>query len=174
MLKTCISRGWKYADFPSTEYTDIDLPHDAAIGKPRDARLDDLNGYFQVVNGKYVKYLTLDGGKHYILDIDGAYSCAEVTLNEQLLFLHPHGYTPLLVDLTDHVIPEIENKLVITPCPIPPVGTTAVASTVTSFFGRAAPSALSRGICSFLPAPSAPSGQRSSSVIPSARISAPM
>ena len=120
MLKRCISKNWKYGDFTVTnqKYTDIDLPHDGAISKPRDKSLDDLNGYFQLVNGKYVKYLNFDEGKHYILDVDGAYNCAEVTLNEQLLFLHPHGYTPILVDLTDHAIPEIDNKLVITTNPL--------------------------------------------------------
>ena len=120
MLKKCISKNWKYSDFPVIyeTYKDIDLPHDAAIGRPRDKNLDDLNGYFQLVNGKYVKYMSFEKGKHYILDIDGAYSCAEVTFNEQLLFLHPHGYTPILVDLTEHVIPEIDNKLVITTNPL--------------------------------------------------------
>ena len=120
MLKKCISKNWKYSDFPviSETYKDIDLPHDAAIGRPRNKDLDNLNAYFQLVNGKYVKYLNFEQGRHYILDIDGAYSCAEVTLNEQLLFLHPHGYTPILVDLTYSAIPEIDNKLVITTNPL--------------------------------------------------------
>ena len=121
MLKRCISKGWKFADFPigAAGYTDVDLPHDYSIGKPRDPKGDPLNGYFPVSSAQYVKYLTPDADKHYILDVDGAYSCAEVTWNEELLFLHPHGYTPFLVDLSDGVIPGIRNKLKITTNPLP-------------------------------------------------------
>lgn len=119
MIKKCISKGWKFADFPvKTDYVDIDLPHDYSIKKPRDPNGDLLNGYFQVTNGKYVKYLNFEKGKHYVLDVDGAYMCTEVTLNQNLLFLHPHGYTPFLVDLTDTIIPEIDNKLEITTNPL--------------------------------------------------------
>ena len=119
MIKKCISKGWKFADFPvKGDYVDIDLPHDYSIKKPRDPNGDLLNGYFQVTNGKYVKYLNFEKGKHYVLDVDGAYMCTEVTLNQNLLFLHPHGYTPFLVDLTDTIIPEIDNKLEITTNPL--------------------------------------------------------
>ena len=121
MIKKLISKGWKFADFSITgmKYSDIDLPHDYSIKKPRDPKGDMLNGYFTETCGQYIKFLKLQPSKHYILDIDGAYSCAEVTFNEELLFLHPHGYTPCLVDLTDHVIPEIENKIKITTNPLP-------------------------------------------------------
>lgn len=121
MLKRCISKGWSFAEFPETAagYTEVDLPHDYAITMPRDPNGDPLNAYFPVGNGQYVKYMTPDAGKHYILDVDGAYSCAEVTFNEELLFLHPHGYTPFLVDLSDHVISGIQNKLKITTNPLP-------------------------------------------------------
>jgi acetyltransferase-like isoleucine patch superfamily enzyme len=71
-----------------------------------------------ITSGVYVKYLKFEKERHYILDIDGAYACSEVTLNQQLLSLHPHGYTPLLVDLTNSIIDGIENKLVITTNPL--------------------------------------------------------
>ncbi len=121
MIKRCISKGWKFADFSISgmNYTDIDLPHDYSIKKPRNPHGDMLNGYFQVTSGQYLKFMKLDANKHYVLDVDGAYSLAEVTFNEELLFLHPHGYTPFLVDLTDHVIPGIENKIKITTNPLP-------------------------------------------------------
>lgn len=121
VIKRCISKGWKFADFSITgmTYSDVDLPHDYSISKPRNSSGDMLNGYFQVTNGQYLKFIKLDGNKHYVLDVDGAYSCAEVSFNEELLFLHPHGYTPFLVDLTDYVIPEIENKIKITTNPLP-------------------------------------------------------
>jgi hypothetical protein len=89
MIKGRISKDWYFADFPITgEYAVIDLPHDYTIKKPRDPRGDMLNGYFPVTSGQYLKYLELDRGRHYVLDIDGAYSMTEVTFNEELLFLH--------------------------------------------------------------------------------------
>ena len=119
MIKKIISKNWKFADFPVTgEYRDIDLPHDYSIEKKRDPNGDLYNAYFPVTCGKYVKYLNFENKRHYILDIDGAYACTEVTLNQQLLALHPHGYTPLLVDLTEHVIDGITNKLEITTNPL--------------------------------------------------------
>lgn len=120
MIKKCISKGWKFADFPVVKgsYKDVDLPHDYSITKPRDPNGDLYNAYFPVTNGQYVKFLNFEKDKHYILDVDGAYNCAEVTFNEQLLFLHPHGYTPILVDLTKHIVPDIENKLKITTNPL--------------------------------------------------------
>ena len=119
MIKRCISKGWQFADFPIGDgFVSVDLPHDYAIKKPRDPKGDMLNAYFPVTRGQYIKFLRFERGRHYVLDVDGAYSCAEVTFNEQLLFLHPHGYTPFLVDLTDHVIDGIENKLKITTNPL--------------------------------------------------------
>ncbi|MBO7762832.1 MAG: DUF4982 domain-containing protein [Clostridia bacterium] len=121
MIKTCISKGWKFADFPDKpgDYREVDLPHDYAVEKPRDPQGDPLNAYFPVAPAQYVKYVTLPPQRHYILDVDGAYSGAEITFNEELLCLHPHGYTPILVDLTDHVIPGVTNKLKITTNPLP-------------------------------------------------------
>lgn len=119
MIKKCISKGWKFCDIPKQkDYLDVDLPHDYSVLKERDPDGDYSNGYFRVSNGKYVKYLNFDPDKHYILDIDGAYALTEVSLNEDLLALHPHGYTPLLVDLTDSIIDGLNNKLVITTNPL--------------------------------------------------------
>ncbi len=120
MIKKCISKGWKFADFPSygKPYIDVDLPHDYSISKPRDKNGDEYNAYFRTTSGVYVKYLNFEKDRHYILDIDGAFSCTEVTFNQELLMLHPHGYTPILVDLTDNVIDGIDNKLVITTNPL--------------------------------------------------------
>lgn len=44
--------------------------------------------------------------------VDGAYMNSEVTLNGDLLNLHPYGYTAYTVDLTDHL--RAKNSLMIT------------------------------------------------------------
>ncbi|MBQ6240018.1 MAG: DUF4982 domain-containing protein [Firmicutes bacterium] len=96
----------------------INLPHDFIYTKPRDkdAVGASPNGYFGEGRGIYEKTLEIPEewiGKRIILDIDGAYMNAEISLNRELLAMHPYGYTPYLVDLSDHVRPG-KNYLVIT------------------------------------------------------------
>ncbi len=83
----------------------IDLPHDFVVNMPRKASAlgGAPNGFFGDGEGVYEKSLTIPeawAGKRLILDIDGAYMNAEVSVDGRLLALHPYGYTPFLVDLT--------------------------------------------------------------------------
>ncbi len=120
MIKRCISKDWKFK-LGTGSYTSIDLPHDYAIGQTRSAECNGSasNGFFPDENGRYVKYLDLNAGKHYILDIDGAYMRTQVFMNENYIAWHPHGYTPFLVDLSPYVLTGSSNKLVITTSPLP-------------------------------------------------------
>lgn len=120
MLKTCISKDWKFRVASGT-YTDIDLPHDYAVGMERSADTNgtSCNGFFPDQIGHYIKYLKLEEPKHYILHLDGAYMCTQVFFNENILGMHPHGYTPYLVDLTDYVMTDCTNKLKIITNPLP-------------------------------------------------------
>ena len=114
MKKICISKGWRFFNanpgFEYEKYEDVDLPHDYQIKHKRKANIGDEvtcdsgdrnNGFYPDTNGKYVKYLKFEENKHYVLDIDGAYMLTSVTLNENFMGMHPYGYTPYLVDLTD-------------------------------------------------------------------------
>lgn len=120
MKKICISKDWKFKNVDdATPYVSVDLPHDYQIGAKRAEGLGTMgNGFFPDKVGKYVKHLSLEKGRHYILDIDGAYMCAHVVFNEEFLGMHPNGYTPYLVDLTPHVFGDITNKLIITTHPL--------------------------------------------------------
>ena len=112
MIKKIISNDWLLS-INGGEYKKTDLPNDFAIDLPRsaDARGGPGNGFFNGGTGAYVKYMTFDVGKHYVLDIDGAYMCAQISVNEHKVSLHPHGYTPFLVDITDKLIPDAPNKI---------------------------------------------------------------
>ena len=115
MKKICISKDWKLTA-PNFK-GNVDLPNDYAINQPRsiDAPGGAGNGFFQGGKGVYKKYFKIDNeNSHYILDIDGAYMCTSVNFNEQLMVMHPHGYTPLLVDLTDKIRFGKINRLEIT------------------------------------------------------------
>ena len=126
MKKTRISEGWYFQKISSktgylatgAAYEKIDLPHDYQIKEKRDPSLTFRTGYYPDKSGRYVKHLNFECGKHYILDIDGAYANAHVNLNESFINMHHHGYTPFLTDLTDYIIDGITNKLVITTDPL--------------------------------------------------------
>lgn len=117
MIKECISKDWLLKAPGAREYKKIDLPNDYSVTQPRDPKAPGkaFNGFFLGGKGTYVKYLKLDETKkHFFLDIDGAYMCANVRFNEDILLMHPHGYAPVLVDLTEKAHPGKTNKLVIT------------------------------------------------------------
>ncbi len=113
MKKICISRDWKFRGPKETEFRSVDLPHDYSIEMKRspDAPGGASNGFFEGGVGTYLKYFTFESGVHTVLDIDGAYMCTSVTLNGRQLTMHPHGYTPLLVDLTPYIFDGKLNKL---------------------------------------------------------------
>ena len=119
MKKICISNDWYLYNDLCEGGLKIDLPYDYQIKHKRDAvRGTWGNGYYPDTEGKYVKYLDLDSDKHYVLDIDGAYMCTRVFLNEHQLATHPYGYTPFLVDLTDVKLDSVTNKLMIITSPL--------------------------------------------------------
>ena len=115
MRKICISKGWNL-QLPGFSGP-VDLPNDYSITMPRSKNVPGAadNGFFPTETGTYTKELFLPvSSSHYILDIDGAYMCTTVDLNGHKLVMHPHGYTPLLVDLTKHVVPNQTNTLTVT------------------------------------------------------------
>ena len=123
MQKICISKDWLLKTEFDSEYKKVDLPNDYVItaGRSKDAAGGGNTGFFNTGSAYYIKYLTdLDVRKHYILDVDGAYMVSEVTFNDDLLAIHPYGYTPYLVDLTDHILDGITNKIKIFTNPMQP------------------------------------------------------
>ena len=118
MLKKLISKNWYFSN--GGDYKPVDLPHDYQVASVRsaDAQSGPNNGYYPDVKGNYVKHLSLEGDKHYILDLDGAYMCTEVTVNENHAGYHPYGYTPYLVDITPYLIPDCTCKLKISTTPL--------------------------------------------------------
>ena len=123
MRKLCISKKWYVKALNNADYQCVDLPHDYIIRAGRDVNAfgGGRNGYFKSGPGRYVKYLEIPKKPfHYILDVDGAYMCAEVWANDELLSIHPHGYTPCLTDLTSKIVYGTINKIAITTNSIQP------------------------------------------------------
>ena len=112
MIKRMISPDWLLS-VNGGEYKKIDLPNDYAITQSRsaDARGGSGNGFFNGGIGTYLKYIKFEDADNYILDIDGAYMCAQINVNEHKVAMHPHGYTPFLVDITNKVNKGKLNKI---------------------------------------------------------------
>jgi len=121
MKKKCISSSWIFAEkVANNSYhkepenkIEVDLPHDYAISRERNPKSAGGcgTGYYDGGYANYTKYIKFENKEHTILDIDGAYMCAGVRLNKDLLAMHPNGYMPLLVDLTDYIVWGKSNKL---------------------------------------------------------------
>lgn len=113
MKKVCISKDWTFSCPEIQGKQSVDLPHDYVIGLKRDAAAPGgpSIGFFTGTRGAYTKYMQFGDEKHMILDIDGAYMCARIYLNDNLLDMHPYGYTPYLVDLSDKAWRGMSNKL---------------------------------------------------------------
>lgn len=115
MIKQLFSRGWKYSGAGVSGWTDVDLPHDYAIIQERKPEYGAANGYYPGGRGRYVKYFIPDRKTgHVFLDIDGAYMCAEISVNDQAIAIHPYGYSPFLIEITDKLNYGVTNKISIT------------------------------------------------------------
>ena len=115
MKKALLSKDWTL--HAPHFHGQVDLPNDYAVTAPRDPHAPGGgdNGYFVCGNGHYHKDLEFaDPARHYILDVDGAYMNTEVKLNDYILVKHPHGYTPMLVDLTGRIRAGEKNHMEIT------------------------------------------------------------
>lgn len=91
--------------FEQSEGISVDLPHDFIVGKPRraDAPGGPANGYFGNGQGVYKKNLDVPAeweGKTVLMDVDGAYMNLEIVVNNELVGMHPNGYTPYQADIT--------------------------------------------------------------------------
>ena len=114
MQKICISKDW-FLSAPGTNgFVPVDLPNDYAVSQKRDPHAPGggANGFYPCGTGRYLKYMPFpEDTEHVILDVDGAYMLTTMRLNDDQLAIHPHGYTPFLLDLTSHIRRGHTNKL---------------------------------------------------------------
>lgn len=89
---------------PKTSQT-VDLPHDFIRELPRDpsAPLGWDTAYSAQGEGVYRKKLEIPkdwNGRRFILEIGGAANQSEVSVNREVLVIHPNGTVPFLTDIT--------------------------------------------------------------------------
>ncbi|MDR1598999.1 MAG: DUF4982 domain-containing protein [Oscillospiraceae bacterium] len=120
MKKIPLSLNWtRKLNQPKGDPVPVDLPDDFILNLPRvpDAVSGAACGFFTGGRAVYTKSIDVPAdwsGRHALLDIDGAYMNAEVRLNGQSLGVHPYGYSPWQLNVTDALIPGEANELEIT------------------------------------------------------------
>ncbi|MBQ9642854.1 MAG: DUF4982 domain-containing protein [Lachnospiraceae bacterium] len=95
----------------------VTLPHDAQVTERRSAEASNGgHGYFPGGIYTYEKTFTAPAewaGKCIILEFEGVYKNASVSLNGKQLMFHPYGYTNFFVELNE-LNPGAENTLTVT------------------------------------------------------------
>ena len=125
MTKIKFNDNWSFASAPlgwgeqPKWNNDITLPHDAQIYEPRHAEHKTGTGgaFFKGDTYLYKKTFTAPEewkGKSVIIEFDGVYQWANISINDELIMKWPYGYSGFLVDITKHLKIGKENKLEVT------------------------------------------------------------
>ena len=94
----------------------VNLPDDFVLNLPRSenavggARTGFAGDHFAVYTRTFEKASAWEG-KRVLLNMDGAYMFSEIVLNEDRIGMHPYGYTPYVLDITDHLRSDLANTL---------------------------------------------------------------
>lgn len=118
MKKIDFNQSWtvKCLDGRDTGKT-VSLPHDAMTGEERslNSRGRHNIGWFRGGDYEYTKRFFLPGEYTvFVLELEGVYHDARVTVNGMEVAYRPYGYTGFTVNLTPYVRPGEENEIQIT------------------------------------------------------------
>jgi beta-galactosidase len=114
---TCRPRADRFAELGGTaaEPTPVTLPHDAMIGTARSAEAGPANAYFP--GGAWEYQCTLEvapedgaAGRTTLLEFEGVYRDAVVSVNGAIAARRPYGYSGFLVPI-DHLLQPGENTI---------------------------------------------------------------
>lgn len=107
MKKLSLNQNWQYSHVGGEEMKRIDLPHDGMLAEERNQKnKSGVNGaYFAGFDYLYEHTLSIQKqpDTDYILEFEGVYRKAEVSLNGEQIAFRPYGYTNFYVDITDRV-----------------------------------------------------------------------
>jgi beta-galactosidase len=124
MNKQIFDLDWEYTETTGMQamafakWQSVNLPHDLSITKPRSENHPTGSGGGYAWSGVVTyrkKFQAPDDwrGQNVQIEFEGVYMNAEVSINGQLVALHPYGYTSFIVDLTPHIKVEDENELIV-------------------------------------------------------------
>ncbi len=122
MIRKNIDLGWEFErGLPFYKMSDegkktVDLPHDFLIEETpvADAPGGASMGYYPGNAATYTKMLDIPAeytGKRVVIEFDGVYMNAAVSLNGQVVARHNYGYTPFHADISEYIRPGKNNRL---------------------------------------------------------------
>ncbi len=119
IMRTLINDKWEFAevsldtpytDIPGDVWKDILIPHDFLITDAR-ALYRNATGYYQRILS--AEETVLEPGERLYISFDGVYMDSRVLMNGEEIAQWKYGYSPFIVDITDHIIPDEDNLLVV-------------------------------------------------------------
>jgi beta-galactosidase len=124
MNKQLFDLNWEYTETSGmmamafAQWQPVHLPHDLSITRPRNASYPTAGGGGYAWSGvvTYRKRFQVPEawcGQSVQLEFEGVYMNAEVSINRQLVALHPYGYTSFLVDLSPYLKFGEDNELIV-------------------------------------------------------------
>lgn len=116
MIKIDFGAGWKFRRTDGGEWTEVEIPHDAAMCEKRtkDAEAGVNTGWYLGADYEYVKTFTVPEdyeGKDVIFEFEGVYHNAEVYLNGEKAAFRPYGYTNFYVTANKNLRYGRENEI---------------------------------------------------------------
>ncbi len=98
---------WEFRREEDSAWSRIDLPHDWSIREAFSTEYEAESGFLPGGTGMYRKSLIVqeaDRAKRFVLEFEGVYKDAQVSVNGRVLGTHPYGYTSFAFDLSDDLI----------------------------------------------------------------------
>ena len=114
MIRQDFCTGWRFRPAGESEWTDVTLPHDAMIHRPRvpDAPSGSAQAFFPGGTYVYEKTFQRPEAEHVVLQFEGVYQNPKVYLNGQYAGGTAYGYLPFFVE-ADGFLQEGENTIVV-------------------------------------------------------------
>jgi len=124
MEKQSFDAGWEYTDIartflnPFIQWQPVHLPHDHSISRPRrqDNPTGASGGYAWSGVVTYRKKFQAPRAwetKSVRVEFEGVYMNADVSINGNVVLLHPYGYTSFVVDIQPYLKYGEENELIV-------------------------------------------------------------
>ncbi len=104
---TLINDGWVFSMEGSGKETEISLPHDYSISQPFQSDLEAESGFLPGGTGIYEKKMVFEPAmkdSRVVVEWEGVYMNAQVSVNDTVLGTHPYGYTPFAFDISDYIV----------------------------------------------------------------------
>lgn len=111
-----LNEDWQFRLEDETDWQEIDLPHDWSISQDYSTEYEAESGFLPGGTGYYQKTLILPeecAEKRILLEFEGVYQNAEVSVNGTRLGTHSYGYTAFAFDISDTLIADGKTENVI-------------------------------------------------------------